>query len=139
MAEFKSFVINNNAFGNVFCYSQKSFHTFLRCSGKTRNFNYFVNQYSIVELEQWSISLYFLGRTFSQRCENTFWITEYITKSFVINEVNYKRLELTQCIWHSVGMERHTCTIVHVCKISFQVDNSSFLYEMITFCWSTLF
>ena len=27
VAEFKSFVMNNKAFGNVFCNSQKSFHT----------------------------------------------------------------------------------------------------------------
>ena len=27
MAEFKSFVMNNKAFGNLFCNSQKSFHT----------------------------------------------------------------------------------------------------------------
>ena len=32
-AEFKFFVMNNDAFGNVFCYSQNSFHTFLRFSG----------------------------------------------------------------------------------------------------------
>ena len=27
LAEFKSFVMNNKAFGNLFCNSQKSFHT----------------------------------------------------------------------------------------------------------------
>ena len=27
VAKFKSFVVNNKAFGNVFCNSQKSFHT----------------------------------------------------------------------------------------------------------------
>ena len=27
LAEFRSFVMNNKAFGNVFCNSQKSFHT----------------------------------------------------------------------------------------------------------------
>ena len=27
MAEFKSFVMNNKAFGNLFCNSRKSFHT----------------------------------------------------------------------------------------------------------------
>ena len=72
MAEFKSFVMNNNAFGYVFCSSQKSFHTFLRFSDPNngdyrsffrfnnsiliyksyaqarRNFYDFVNQYVIV-------------------------------------------------------------------------------------------
>ena len=32
LVEFKSFVMSNNAFGNVFCNSQKSFLTSLRCS-----------------------------------------------------------------------------------------------------------
>ena len=27
MAEFKSYVMDNKAFSNLFCYSQKSFHT----------------------------------------------------------------------------------------------------------------
>ena len=62
--DFKSFVMNNPSYGNVFCNSQKRFHTFLRCSGpnirrcwslfrlnkskKSLKFLIFVNQYDIV-------------------------------------------------------------------------------------------
>ena len=72
MAEFKffKFVMNSNAFVNVFCDLQESFHTFARCAG-TNNRGYrsffqlelnnsiiiafaifFLNRYANVELEE---------------------------------------------------------------------------------------
>ena len=42
VAEFKSFVMNNKAFGDLFCNSQKSFHTSLRSSdSKNRGYQSF--------------------------------------------------------------------------------------------------
>ena len=71
MAEFKSFVMNNKAFGNVFCNSRKIL-------------GFFVNANAIVEFEEWSIAFIIrVGR--SRRGVKTLLrITEYITKSFVI-------------------------------------------------------
>ena len=75
MAEFKSFVMNNKVFGNLFCNSQKSFHTspgssdsnhsdyrsFFKSSQqwhlhlqKILDVIFFVN--AIVEFEEWSIA-----------------------------------------------------------------------------------
>ena len=73
MAEFKSFVMNNKAFGNLFCNSQKSFHaspgssdsnnrgyrSFFKLNNniwvykKILGLKFFVH--AIVEFEEWSI------------------------------------------------------------------------------------
>ena len=80
LAAFKSSLMNNNAFDDVFCNSQKKFHTFLKCSGPNnrgyrpffqlnnslliykdlkvtpRRYLYdFVNRFDIVALEECSI------------------------------------------------------------------------------------
>ena len=47
--EFKSFLINNKAFGNVFRYSQKSFHTFFSIPNKRLSI--------ILPIQQWNIDL----------------------------------------------------------------------------------
>ena len=105
VAEFKSFVTNNNAFGNVFCNSQKSFHNFATCSGPlNRGYHSFcqlnnsiliyknikvyiydfVNWYAIVQLEEWSTASIIWVVTSAKDVKTLSWITEYITKSFVI-------------------------------------------------------
>ena len=60
--------MNNKAFGNIFCNSQM----------------FFVNANAIVEFEEWSIdSIIRVGRSW-RGVKTLLWITEYITKSFVI-------------------------------------------------------
>ena len=81
VAQFKSFVMNNKAFGNIFCNSQKSFHTFPGSSDSnnrgnrsffklnngiciTKILGFFVNANAIVEFEEWSIaSIIRVGRS----------------------------------------------------------------------------
>ena len=54
-----------------------------------------VNQYTIVEFEEWSIfSIIRVGNS-SRGMKTLLWITEYITESFVIL---YGILELGQCV-----------------------------------------
>ena len=72
--------LNNKAFGNLFCNPEKSF---------------FVNANAIVEFEEWSIaSIIRVGRS-RRGVKTLLWITEYITKSFVIH---YEGFELSHCV-----------------------------------------
>ena len=65
--------MNNKAFGNIFCNSQKSFHTSPRSSGIL---GFFVNANAIVEFEEWSIaSIIRVGRS-RRGVKTLFWITE---------------------------------------------------------------
>ena len=95
VAEFKSFVMNNKAFGNLFCNSQKSFHTcpgssdsnnieaidhslnsvmaFALTKNPRRNF-FFVN--AIVEFKEWSIASIIRVVRSRGGVKTLLWITE---------------------------------------------------------------
>ena len=82
VAEFKSFVMNNTAFGNLFCNSQKSFHTSPGSSDSTMVFaftknprvKFFVN--AIVEFEVWSIASIIRVLRSRGGVKTLLWITE---------------------------------------------------------------
>ena len=68
------------------------FKSFVICLIK----GFFVNANAIVEFEEWSIaSIIRVGRS-RRGVKTLLWITEYITKSFVIH---YKGFELSQCVY----------------------------------------
>ena len=62
---------------------------------KRRNFYDFVNQYTIVELEEWSIASIIRVGTSQNGVKTLLWIKEHITKSIVIH---YEGFELSQCL-----------------------------------------
>ena len=94
VAEFKSFVMNNKAFGNLFCNSQKSFHTspwssnsnnrgyrsFFKLNNgisiykKILDVIFFVN--AIVEFEKWSIASIIRVVRSRGGVKTLLWITE---------------------------------------------------------------
>ena len=58
-----------------------------------RNFYDFANQYTIVELEEWSMASIIRTGTSQKGVKTLLWITEYITKSIIIH---YEGFELSQ-------------------------------------------
>ena len=94
--------MNNKAFGNLFCNSQKSFHTspgssdsnnrgyrsFFKLNNgiciykKILDVKFFV--IAIVEFEEWSIASIIQVVRSRGGVKTLLWITEQITKSFVI-------------------------------------------------------
>ena len=118
LAEFKSFVMNNKAFGNLFCNSQKSFHTspgssdsnnrgyrsfFKLNNGSTMAFAFTKNPRIFCKCKchcwVWRMidSLYYSSRKVPERCENL--LQNKLPNALWFNEANYERNELTQCMY----------------------------------------
>ena len=122
--------MNNKAFGNLFCNSQKSFHTspgssdsnnrgyrsfFKHNNGiciykKILDVKFFVN--AIVEFGDWSIAS--IIRVIRSRggvkpfCE----LQNKLPKALRFNEANYERIELTHCVGIKVA-QKHSFVAFH--------------------------
>ena len=91
--------MNNKAFGNIFCNSQKNFHTSPRSSffklnsgiciykKKKKILGFFVSANAIVDFEEWLIASILSGE-----------LQNKLPKALWFNEVNYKRNGLIQYI-----------------------------------------
>ena len=101
--------LNNKALGNIFCNPEKSYHTSPAYLQKILGF--FVNANAIVEFEEWSIaSIIRVGRS-RRGVKTLLWITEYITKSFVIH---YEGFELSHCVYYKSADTHYYLTLTAV-------------------------
>ena len=107
LGSFKSFVMDNKASRNLFCNPQKSFHTsptqtieavnhssnstiaFTKCFTSSRIF-FLVN--AIVEFEEWLTASIIRVRRFWRGVKILLWITEKITKRFVIKRGKSRKI-----------------------------------------------